>query len=164
MTLRATPLKGSAAEAQLYLREESMRQSFEAFLLASRRLHEVCRPLLEEYGLGAAHHRILFFVGSHEHITPTRLLERLGVTKQSLGRALNDLKQEGLLEQEKDAFDRRRKPLHLTSKGRDVEAKLFAQIREALSFSYRQVDGHGVESFRHVLRGIMQFGSYESST
>lgn len=145
----------SAAEAHLYLREAPMRQTFEAFLLAWRTLHGVCAPVLDEYGLGHAHHRILFLVGSHANITPTMLLSRLGITKQSLGRALGDLKEQGLLEQHQDPLDRRRKPICLTTAGRDVEARLFACVRDVMSTTYRQVEGRHVDGFRRVLGCMM---------
>lgn len=151
----------SAAEAHLYLREAPMRQTFEAFLLAWRALNDVCEPLLAESGLGHAHHRILFLVGSHPDITPTVLLSRLGITKQSLGRALGDLKEKGFLEQYQDASDRRRKPIRLTSRGREVETQLFACVRDVMSDTYRQVDGQNVEGFRRVLNQMIL---YENST
>ncbi|GBQ04586.1 MarR family winged helix-turn-helix transcriptional regulator [Saccharibacter floricola] len=145
----------SAAEAHLYLREAPMRQTFEAFMLAWRVLTEACEPVLAEYGLGRAHHRILFFVGSYTDITPSILLKRLGITKQSLGRALGELKAQNLLEQVNDKQDRRRKPIRLTAKGRDVESRLFASVRAVMTQSYRHVDGSQVEGFRSVLAALM---------
>lgn len=145
----------SAAEAHLYLREGPMRQSFEMFLLAWRTLNEACTSVLDEHELGQAHHRILFFVSSYENITPSILLKRLGITKQSLGRALSDLKEHGFLEQYQDTQDRRLKPIRLTQKGREVEAQIFNCVRQVMTQAYRRSDGGQVEGFRGVLRSML---------
>lgn len=141
-------------ETHLYLREESMRQSFEGLLSVWRHISLVCEGMLEQYGLGMAHYRILFLVGSHKAVLPSELCMRLGITKQSLGRALGDLKNKGLIEQRNDEKDRRRRPVFLTETGKEVEARLFAGIRHVMMAAYRQVDGTAVDGFRRVLRAI----------
>lgn len=150
------PDGSASAVAHLYLREEQMRQAYEALLLAWRSLNAECDTILRENGLGSAHHRILFLVSSHENITPSVLLERLGITKQSLGRALNDLKERQMIEQGYDANDRRLRPLRLTEKGLQIEQRLFRLIRGVMTNAYREAGVSAVEGFRRVLAPLQE--------
>ncbi|EHH68615.1 MarR family winged helix-turn-helix transcriptional regulator [Gluconobacter morbifer] len=150
MTGRA-PEGPSSATAHLYLREEQIRQSYESLMLGWRALNAGCEALLREYGLGAAHHRILFLVAVHPGITPGVLLGCLGITKQSLGRALGDLRERNFLIQSEGRHDRRKRPLHLTAQGQAIERDLFKLIREAMTQAYREAGVTAVEGFRRVL-------------
>lgn len=141
----------SSATVHLYLREDRIRQSYEAMMLAWRTLNADCEALLREKGLGPAHHRILFLTAAHPGITPGALLDSLGITKQSLGRALGDLRERRLLVQEEDRHDRRRRPLHLTEAGEALERELFLMIREVMTGAYREAGMTAVEGFRRVL-------------
>ncbi len=145
-------------DAHLYLREHSIRQSFEGLLAVWRSLSCACEEGLGRYGLGPAHHRIMFLVGSHEGLLPSELCRRLGITKQSLGRALGELKERKLVEQREDKADRRKKPVFLTEEGRQLEGELFAAIRAVLTQAYRQVDGTAVDGFRRVLHAAGKAG------
>lgn len=140
-----------SATAHLYLREDRIRQSYEAMMLAWRAMNSDCEALLREKGLGPAHHRILFLTAAHPGITPGVLLNSLGITKQSLGRALGDLRERRLLIQEEDCHDRRRRPLRLTTSGEALERELFLMIREVMTRAYREAGMTAVEGFRRVL-------------
>ncbi|MCL1513559.1 MarR family transcriptional regulator [Parasaccharibacter sp. TMW 2.1891] len=144
-------------DAHLYLRENSIRQSFEGLLALWRSLSAACEGGLDSHGLGPAHYRIMFFLGSHGGLLPSELCRRLGITKQSLGRALGELKAKKLVEQKQDEGDRRKRPVFLTDEGRQLEAELFAAIRTVLTRAYRQVDGAAVDGFRRVLH-VAEYG------
>ena len=150
MTARSMDIPSSAT-AHLYLREDRIRQSYEAMMLAWRTLNADCESLLREKELGPAHHRILFLTAAHPGITPTALLNSLGITKQSLGRALGDLRERRLLVQEEDRHDRRKRPLRLTETGEALERELFLMIREVMTRAYREAGMTAVEGFRRVL-------------
>lgn len=150
MTSRPVEIPSSAT-AHLYLREDRLRQSYEAMMLAWRGVNAECEVLLRERGLGAAHHRILFLAASHPGITPGALLGRLGITKQSLGRALSDLRDRKLLLQEEDRRDRRRRPLRLTAAGEVLERELFFLIRDVMTRAFREAGVTAVDGFRRVL-------------
>ncbi|QDH16238.1 MarR family winged helix-turn-helix transcriptional regulator [Swingsia samuiensis] len=142
--------------AHLYLREEQIRHSYELLLRAWRSLNAECDVLLRENGLGAAHHRILFLVAYHPGITFSELLESLGVTKQSLSRALNELLERSFLVQERDDKDRRKRPLRLTSQGEEIEKKLFLLLRDVMTRSYKEAGMTAVEGFKKVLSPLQR--------
>lgn len=137
--------------AHLYLREEQLRQGYEALLRAGRALARLCDETLGEQNLGAAHHRCLFLIASHPAITMSGLLRALHISKQSLNRVLQDLTERGLIERRSKPSDRRLKLLYLTEAGQALEGKLFALQRERLTQAYLASGGPAVEGFRRVL-------------
>ena len=80
--------------------------------------------LLESYGFGRAHHRVLHFVNRHTGLTIAELLDILRITKQSLARVLKDLLDQDYVEQRAGVADRRRRQLFPTAKGRRLALEL----------------------------------------
>src|SRR5262245_59843356 len=68
-------------------------------------------------GFGRAHHRVLHFVNRNPGIKVADLLEILNITKQSLGRVLKQLIDQGYVSQKEGAHDRRQRLLYVTPKG-----------------------------------------------
>ena len=65
--------------------------------------------ILITFGFGRAHHRVLHFVHRNPGIKVAELLDILQITKQSLGRVLKQLIDEGYVEQQEGAIDRRQR-------------------------------------------------------
>jgi DNA-binding MarR family transcriptional regulator len=81
-------------------------------------------------GFGRAHHRVLHFVNRHPAMRVADLLDILKITKQSLGRVLRDLVEEGFVIQKAGPADRRQRLLFLTPKGEALARDLaFLQTR-----------------------------------
>jgi len=109
--------------------------------------------VLKELGFGRAHHRVVHFVGRDPGMTVASLLDILQITKQSLGRVLKDLIDEGFVYQKEGEADRRQRLLHLTPRGETLRRRLLepqiARIRRAMaeagrdqSASYRDLLFH----------------------
>jgi DNA-binding MarR family transcriptional regulator len=75
-------------------------------------------------GFGRAHHRVLHFVNRHPGMRVADLLDILKITKQSLGRVLRDLVEQGYVVQKAGQADRRQRLLHLTPKGETLARDL----------------------------------------
>jgi DNA-binding MarR family transcriptional regulator len=86
--------------------------------------------VLETYGFGRAHHRVLHFVNRNPGMKVADLLDILKITKQSLGRVLKQLIDEGFIEQKEGANDRRQRLLFATPKGAELAFNL-AGLQEA---------------------------------
>jgi DNA-binding MarR family transcriptional regulator len=80
--------------------------------------------VLATFGFGRAHHRVLHFVNRKPGLKVAELLEILKITKQSLGRVLKQLIDEGYVEQREGAADRRQRLLFVTPKGAALAMKL----------------------------------------
>src|SRR5213592_4233899 len=72
---------------------------------------------LEAFGFGRAHHRIIHFVHRYPGLKVADLLDVLRITKQSLGRVLKQLLDEGYIVQKTGNNDRRQRLLYATAKG-----------------------------------------------
>src|SRR5215472_17262795 len=79
---------------------------------------------LEAFGFGRAHHRVLHFVYRYPGLKVADLLDVLRITKQSLGRVLKQLLDEGYIVQKTGNNDRRQRLLYATPKGEALVAKL----------------------------------------
>lgn len=74
--------------------------------------------ILDAYGFGRAHHRVLHFVNRMPGLTVAELLDLLRITKQSLARVLKQLIDTGHVVQVPGPRDRRQRELYPTRKGR----------------------------------------------
>lgn len=95
--------------------------------------------ILEEFGFGRAHHRVVHFVGRDPGMTVQQLLDILRITKQSLGRVLKELIDKGYVYQKEGEADRRQRLLFLTAQGEQLRQQLMTpqmnRIRRAIEHS-----------------------------
>ena len=80
--------------------------------------------VLAKFGFGRAHHRVLHFVNRNPGMKVAELLDILKITKQSLGRVLKQLVDQGYVLQKEGANDRRQRLLYLTAKGEALAMRL----------------------------------------
>ncbi len=152
------PSRGRPRANPLFLRDEDLREAIELLFFAYRDFTGEADAVLEGYGFGRAHHRIIYFVGANPGITVGELLAILKITKQSLSRVLSQLVDEGFVNQETDPDDRRRRRLYLTDKGRALETELTQRQSRHIAEAYRQAGADAVAGFRTVLRGLINEG------
>lgn len=145
----------SAGSNLLFLREEEIRSAQDLLFFAYRDFTNAADVILDEIGLGRAHHRCLHFIGRNPGLAVTDLLGLLRITKQSLARVLGLLIDDGYVAQVPGRADRRQRLLTLTERGQALERRLFEQQRERLITAYREAGSGAVEGFRRVMRGIM---------
>jgi len=92
---------------------------------------------LAKFSFGRAHHRVLHFVNRNPGMKVAELLDILKITKQSLGRVLKQLIDQGYVLQKEGANDRRQRLLYVTPKGEALALKLAglqsARISRALA-------------------------------
>jgi DNA-binding MarR family transcriptional regulator len=93
--------------------------------------------VLANFNFGRAHHRVLHFVCRHPGIKVADLLDILKITKQSLGRVLKQLVDQGYVVQKEGANDRRQRLLYASPQGEALALQLAglqtARISRALA-------------------------------
>jgi DNA-binding MarR family transcriptional regulator len=93
--------------------------------------------VLARFDFGRAHHRVLHFVNRNPGMKVADLLVVLKITKQSLGRVLKQLIEQGYVVQKEGENDRRQRLLYVTAKGEALAMKLAglqtARIARALA-------------------------------
>jgi DNA-binding MarR family transcriptional regulator len=150
-----SPDIASPAASPLFLREHEVRRGVELLFFGYTRLTRTIDEGLAEHGLGRAHHRALYFIARQPDLTISELLKILSITKQSLGRVLNDLAEQSLVETRVGKIDRRQKLLRLTSEGQMFEAQLFDALRTNLAAAYAAAGQESVTGFWRVLEGLI---------
>lgn len=100
--------------------DEPLFELIELFFFAYRDFVADADQLLENYGLGRAHHRVLHFVNRRPGLTIAELLDILKITKQSLGRVLKDLLEADYVEVRPGVNDRRQRRLYVTEHGKTL--------------------------------------------
>jgi DNA-binding MarR family transcriptional regulator len=139
--------------------DAEMRLAQDLLFFAYRDFTNVADQVLDELGLGRAHHRALHYIGRNPGITVSGLLAILRITKQSLARVLNALVDEGFVGQAPGFEDRRLRLLTLTEKGQTLERRLFEAQRDKIAAAYRAAGPQAVQGFRTVMRGMMDRGA-----
>jgi len=111
--------------------------------------------VLKDFGFGRAHHRVIHFVHRYPGLKVADLLDVLRITKQSLGRVLKQLLDEGYIVQRAGAKDRRERLLFATAKGEALVAKLAGLQTDRITRAIGELDATGAETVRQFLRGMI---------
>lgn len=139
----------------LFLREPEIRRGIELLYFGYANLTRSIDAGLAAEGLGRAHHRALYFIARKPDLTVSELLRILSITKQSLGRVLNELSERRLVETRTGERDRRQRLLRLTPAGAALEGELFAALREKMAEAYSNAGQGAVGGFWGVLEGLI---------
>jgi DNA-binding MarR family transcriptional regulator len=135
--------------------DSRIRLAQDLLFFAYRDFTNAADVILEELGLGRAHHRAMHFIGRHPGITVSELLAILRITKQSLARVLTELVDRGYVAQSPGLGDRRQRLLRLTQPGEALERRLFARQKARLTEAFQTAGPSALRGFTEVMRGIM---------
>lgn len=144
-----------ASASPLFLRETEIRRGMELMYFAQSTLARSTEGRLAAIGLGRAHHRAMYFIARHPDLTVSALLGLLGITKQSLGRVLNELVDRDLVETRIGERDRRQRLLRLSTAGVELEFELFETVRQHWANAYARAGQNAVSGFWSVLEGMI---------
>src|SRR6478672_6823650 len=111
--------------------------------------------VLEAFGFGRAHHRVIHFVHRYPGLKVADLLDVLRITKQSLGRVLKQLLDEGYIVQKAGDNDRRQRLLFATAKGEALVAKLAGLQTDRINRALAKIGAAGADTVRHFLRAMI---------
>ena len=111
--------------------------------------------VLARLGFGRAHHRVLHFVNRNPGIKVADLLDVLKITKQSLGRVLKQLIDEGYVAQKEGAHDRRQRLLYVTPAGEALAVKLAGLQTARIDRVLAELGPGAREAARRFLAGMI---------
>jgi DNA-binding MarR family transcriptional regulator len=107
--------------------------------------------VLAKFNFGRAHHRVLHFVNRHPGMKVADLLDVLKITKQSLGRVLKQLVDQGYVVQKEGENDRRQRLLYVTPKGEALAMQLAGLQTERIARALSELGPHAHEAARRFL-------------
>jgi DNA-binding MarR family transcriptional regulator len=111
--------------------------------------------VLAKLGFGRAHHRVLHFVNRNPGMKVADLLEILRITKQSLGRVLKQLVDEGYVLQKEGERDRRQRLLYVTDKGAALAMSLAQLQTERIARAIADAGPDAPEAARRFLAAMI---------
>src|SRR5213078_3404476 len=114
--------------------------------------------VLESLEFGRAHHRVLHFVNRNPGIKVADLLDILKITKQSLGRVLKQLVDQGYVVQREGADDRRQRLLYATLKGEALAMKLAGLQTERIARALEEFGPGAHQAARRFLLAMIDAG------
>ena len=111
--------------------------------------------VLEKFSFGRAHHRVLHFVNRNPGMKVADLLDTLRITKQSLGRVLKQLVDDGYVVQKEGPDDRRHRLLFVTPKGEQLAMKLAGLQTERIARALSSLGPNAHQSARDFLAAMI---------
>jgi DNA-binding MarR family transcriptional regulator len=112
-------------------------------------------------GFGRAHHRVLHFVNRNPGMKVADLLDILNITKQSLGRVLKQLVDQGYVVQKEGAQDRRQRLLYVTPKGEALALKLAGLQTVRINRAFGELGPGAHEAARRFLTAMIDADNRE---
>ncbi len=148
--------RSAAAPAAAALRSEELYfDLIELLFFAYRDFVADADEVLAKLGFGRAHHRVLHFVNRNPGMKVAELLEILKITKQSLGRVLKQLIDEGYIVQKEGANDRRQRLLYVTAAGETLALKLAGLQTARIARVIAELGPSAREAARGFLAGMI---------
>jgi DNA-binding MarR family transcriptional regulator len=118
--------------------------------------------VLSKLAFGRAHHRVLHFVNRNPGMKVADLLEILNITKQSLGRVLKQLVDQGFVVQKEGAQDRRQRLLYVTPKGETLALKLAGLQTTRIERAFAELGPGAHEAARRFLTAMIDTDNRDS--
>lgn len=146
--LRAGP--ATAADKQ------ALRRTLELVFYVHMEMAGLANQVLEEYGLGRPHHRVLYLTVRRPGITVSELMSILRVTNQALSRTINQVVKMGLIEQRPGRPDRRHRCHYPTPKGISLEQRLKRRQFDHIERSLAGVPKRELDVFWDILRRMVR--------
>jgi DNA-binding MarR family transcriptional regulator len=155
VNLSAVPDRAAAAGAEPGASVEPIWDVIELLFFAYRDFVSDPDDVLAKFGFGRAHHRVLHFVNRHPGMKVADLLDVLKITKQSLGRVLKQLVDEGYVVQKEGANDRRQRLLYVTPKGEALAMKLAGLQTERIARALAEFGPNAHDVARRFLMAMI---------
>jgi DNA-binding MarR family transcriptional regulator len=154
VNLRATPNRPNAPAREAEA-AEPIWDIIELLFFAYRDFVGDADEVLGKFGFGRAHHRVLHFVNRNPGMKVADLLDILRITKQSLGRVLKQLVDQGYVLQKEGPNDRRHRLLYVTPKGEALAMKLAGLQSTRIAQALAAFGPGAHESARQFLTAMM---------
>src|SRR5271170_3138437 len=148
-------LRSAAAPADAATASEPRFDLIELLFFAYRDFVGDPDEVLAKLRFGRAHHRVLHFVNRNPGMKVADLLDVLKITKQSLGRVLKQLIDEGYIVQKEGANDRRQRLLYVSPAGAALAMKLAGLQTARIDRVLAELGPGAREAARRFLAGMI---------
>jgi DNA-binding MarR family transcriptional regulator len=136
------------------MKNDALDRDLWLFHVAFRQLVKIPDRLLQTYGLGRIHHRILFVIGRSGEIAVGAIAERLDISRQALHGPMRQLRQAGMIASRPSAENRTVQLVSLTKKGAALDYAINEVQRRHLRLAFTQSGQQSDEGWRKVMTAI----------
>ena len=112
--------------------------------------------VLAQKGFGRAHYRMMFVIARRDGLSISELRATLGISAQAMQRPLKQLRARGLVAVSRDPNRHRFKALHLTEKGRGLEAAASDAERRVIRQAFEAAGDEAARGWRTVMLAIAE--------
>jgi DNA-binding MarR family transcriptional regulator len=109
---------------------------------------------IDRHGITRGQWRFLRELWHEDGLTQTELAARVGRREPTAGTAVRLLERAGLIKLEREADDRRKTRVHVTRKGRALEAELVPLVRKFDALITRDLTRDEVEQFKSLMERL----------
>ena len=146
-------LKGSPL---LYLREDKVKESLNTFFNVSKNFEKIITDNINNDEFGIADIRCLLIINLNPGIIFNELMEKLGISKQSLNRVLKKLIQNNFIVQKINSEDARKKNLYLSNQTNRMLDSILEPILKDISEAFQKSGSNSVYGFNQIINNIVK--------
>ena len=146
-------LKGSPL---LYLREDKVKESLNTFFNVSKNFEKIITDNINNDEFGIADIRCLLIINLNPGIIFNELMEKLGISKQSLNRVLKKLIQNNFIVQKINSEDARKKNLYLSNQTNRMLDNILEPILKDISEAFQKSGSNSVYGFNQIINNIVK--------
>jgi len=139
----------------LYLQDKQLKEYILNIFYAYKKSFDDAKKVSKKYDLGIPHYKTLLIISTFKGINVSELLQKLGVTKQSLNKVINDLIKLEVLEFRKNTKDSRVKNVYLNLKGDKILNEIFLIQKKRFQKALLKSKSEEVISFNNVIKEII---------
>jgi DNA-binding MarR family transcriptional regulator len=134
---------------------EELRSDIELIFRVYRDLARESEQHLKNHQLGRLHHQLLLCISRRPEMPVSHHLSIMKLTKQSISRLIRDLLDRGLVEERTGMHDRRKRFLHATPMGAELERQLTEAQAKRFARLHDLTDPEGLECFRRMMCALL---------
>ena len=112
--------------------------------------------LTKEFGIGAMDWRMLVMLTRHPGASVARSAETIGIDKAAISRSLQRLSKKGLVSNEAQKSDPRRKRWALTAQGSALHDRILARVLDRLRHQFEGFSGAEIAELSRLLGKLHQ--------
>jgi len=139
----------------LYLKDKQLKEYILNIFYAYKNSFSDIKKVSKKYDLGIPHYKTLLIISAFKGINISELLQKLGVTKQSLNRVLKDLISLDAIQFKKGEKDTRLKHVFLTKKGDQIFNEIFFAQKKRIYKALINSSSVEINSFNNVIKKII---------
>lgn len=111
--------------------------------------------LESRYDISINNFRVLMMVGQMDETASHEIADKTGMPVMMISRTVTELEKRGLIERTVDRNNRRRKPIRLTAKGRDLFLQMMPTTQRVAKYLFNSLRLDEALTFDHCLRALI---------